>query len=106
MAIGPARMSLMEHLGELRMRLVRVIVCLIAATCVFYLSTGTVVQFLLAPVAEFMPTDGNGDVMLNVLGAFDAFSVRITVALWTAVVATAPITLWQILAFSCRVETT
>ena len=68
MAIGPARMSLMEHLGELRMRLVRVIVCLIAATCVFYLSTGTVVQFLLAPVAEFMPTDGNGDVMLNVLG--------------------------------------
>ena len=99
MAIGPARMSLMEHLGELRMRLVRVIVCLIAATCVFYLSTGTVVQFLLAPVAEFMPTDGNGDVMLNVLGAFDAFSVRITVALWTAVVATAPITLWQILAF-------
>ena len=80
MAIGPARMSLMEHLGELRMRLVRVIVCLIAATCVFYLSTGTVVQFLLAPVAEFMPTDGNGDVMLNVLGAFDAFSVRITVA--------------------------
>ena len=99
MAIGPARMSLMEHLGELRMRLVRVIVCLIAATCVFYLSTGTVVQFLLAPVAEFMPTDGNGDVMLNVLGAFDAFLVRITVALWTAVVATAPITLWQILAF-------
>ena len=64
MAIGPARMSLMEHLGELRMRLVRVIVCLIAATCVFYLSTGTVVLFLLAPVAEFMPTDGNGDVML------------------------------------------
>ena len=99
MAIGPARMSLMEHLGELRMRLVRIIVCLIVATCVFYLSTGTVVQFLLAPVAEFMPTDGNGDVMLNVLGAFDAFSVRITVALWTALIATAPITLWQILAF-------
>ena len=99
MAIGPARMSLMEHLGELRMRLVRIIVCLVVATCVFYLSTGTVVQFLLTPVAEFMPTDGNGDVMLNVLGAFDAFSVRITVALWTAVVATAPITLWQILAF-------
>ena len=43
MAIGPARMSLMEHLGELRMRLVRVIVCLVVATCVFYLSTGTVV---------------------------------------------------------------
>lgn len=99
MAIGPARMSLLEHLGELRMRLVRIIVCLIVATCVFYLSTSTVVQFLLAPVAEYMPTSESGDVMLNVLGAFDAFSVRITVALWTALIATAPITLWQILAF-------
>lgn len=99
MAIGPARMSLMEHLGELRMRLVRIVVCLIVATCVFYLSTNTVVQFLLTPVAEFMPTNEQGDVMLNVLGAFDAFSVRITVALWTALIATAPITLWQILAF-------
>ena len=26
MPIGPARMSLMEHLGELRMRLVRIVV--------------------------------------------------------------------------------
>lgn len=99
MAIGPARMSLMEHLGELRMRLVRIVVCLIVAMCVFYLSTGTVVQFLLAPVAEFMPKGDDGQVALNVLGAFDAFSVRLTVALWTALIATAPITLWQILAF-------
>ncbi len=99
MAIGPARMSHMEHLGELRMRLVRIVVCVVVAMLVFYLSTGTVVQFLLAPVAEFMPKGEDGQVALNVLGAFDAFSVRLTVSLWTALVATAPITLWQILAF-------
>lgn len=99
MPIGPARMSLMEHLGELRMRIVRIIVCLIIAMLVFYLGTDTVVQFLLAPVAEYMPLDEAGQVQLNVFGAFDAFSVRITVALWTALVATAPITLWQVLAF-------
>lgn len=92
-------MSLMEHLGELRMRLARIIVVLLVATLVFYLSTNTVVQFLLQPVAEFMPKDESGDVMLNVLGAFDAFSVRFSVAIWTALVATAPITIWQILAF-------
>ena len=45
-------MSLMEHLGELRMRLVRIVVCLIVATLVFYLGTDTVVQFLLAPVSH------------------------------------------------------
>lgn len=99
MPIGPARMSLMEHLGELRMRLVRIVVCLLVATLVFYLSTNTVVQFLLTPVAEFLPQDESGKAILNVLGAFDAFAVRFTVALWTALVATAPITLWQILAF-------
>lgn len=99
MAIGPARMSLMEHLGELRMRIVRIVVCIIAASCVFYLSTDTVVQLMLAPVSEFLPVDESGKVILYVLGGFDAFAVRITVALWTAVVATAPITLWQILAF-------
>lgn len=99
MAIGPARMSLMEHLGELRMRLVRIVICLVVAMLVFYLSTSTIVQFLLAPVAEFMPKGEDGQVALNVLGAFDAFSVRLQVSLWTALVATAPITLWQILAF-------
>lgn len=99
MAIGPARMSLMEHLGELRMRLVRVLACLLVAMCVFYLATPTIAQFLLAPVADFMPKDDAGNVMLNVFGAFDAFSVRISIALWAAAVACAPVILWQILAF-------
>ena len=88
MPIGPARMSLMEHLGELRMRLVRVIVCLVVAIIVFYLATPTVANFLLLPVADFMPKTEDGTVALNVLGAFDAFSVRMTIALWTSMAST------------------
>ena len=99
MPIGPARMSLMEHLGELRMRLVRIIVCLIIAIVVFYLATPTVANFLLLPVADFMPKAEDGTVALNVLGAFDAFSVRMQIALWTSLVACMPIILWQMLAF-------
>lgn len=99
MPIGPARMSLMDHLGELRMRLVRIVVALLIATLVFYMATPTIAQFLLAPVAEFLPQDGNGNALLNVLGAFDAFAVRFSMSLWTALVATMPIILWQILAF-------
>lgn len=99
MPIGPARMSLMEHLGELRMRLVRVIVCLVVAIIVFYLATPTVANFLLLPVADFMPKTEDGTVALNVLGAFDAFSVRMTIALWTSIVACMPVILWQVLAF-------
>lgn len=99
MPIGPARMSLLDHLGELRMRLVRIVVCLIIAACVFYLATPTITQLLLMPVSEFIPKDANGQAALNVFGAFDAFQVRFTLALWTAAVATAPVILWQLLAF-------
>lgn len=99
MPIGPARMSLLDHLGELRMRLVRIVVCLIIAACVFYLATPIITQLLLMPVSEFIPKDANGQAALNVFGAFDAFQVRFTLALWTAAVATAPVILWQLLAF-------
>jgi sec-independent protein translocase protein TatC len=99
MPIGPARMPLMDHLGELRMRAVRIVVVLIIAVCFFYMSTPTVAQFLLAPVTPYMPTDANGHAIINVFGAFEAFGVRIKIALWVSLVACAPFCLWQILAF-------
>lgn len=99
MPIGPARMSLFDHLGELRMRIVRIVVCLIIAACIFYLATPTIAEFLMQPIAEFMPHDESGQVSLTVFGAFDAFQVRFTLAIWASAVATSPIILWQLLAF-------
>ncbi|MEG0147255.1 MAG: twin-arginine translocase subunit TatC [Raoultibacter sp.] len=99
MPVGPARMPLFDHLGELRMRLVRIVACLAVAVCVVYMATPTVAQFLLQPVWEFMPHDDQGLALLNVFGAFDAFSVRFKISLWTSIVACAPVILWQILAF-------
>lgn len=99
MPIGPARMPLMDHLGELRMRCVRIVVVLLVALCFFYMSTPTIAQFMLAPVAQYMPQDADGNVVMNVFGAFEAFGVRVKIALWTSLVACAPFTLWQLLAF-------
>ncbi len=99
MPIGPARMSLMEHLGELRMRLVRIVVVLLIACIVFYLGTPTIAQLLLMPVSQYLPAGDNGEVLLNVFGAFDAFALRFQIAFWASIVATAPFILWQILAF-------
>lgn len=99
MAIGPARMPLMEHLGELRMRLVRIVVVLIVGCCIFYLAAGTVGQFLLLPIAEFLPQGDNGAVDLQFINALDPFTVKFKIAFWMSVVATSPIILWQILAF-------
>ncbi len=99
MPIGPARMPLMEHLGELRMRLVRIVVVLLVAVCVFYLAAGTMGQFLLLPIADFLPTAEDGTVELSFLNAFDPFTVKFKIAFWMSVVATSPIILWQVLAF-------
>jgi sec-independent protein translocase protein TatC len=74
-------------------------VVLLVALVFFYYATPTLANFLLAPVAQFMPTDSNGEAILNVFGAFEAFGVRLKIALWTALVACSPFVLWQILAF-------
>ena len=99
MPIGPARMPVMEHLGELRMRIVRIVVVLIVAVCVFYLASGTMGQLLLMPIAEFLPQTEDGAAELSFLNAFDPFTVKFKIAFWTSVVATSPIILWQMLAF-------
>ena len=94
MPIGPARMPLMEHLGELRMRLVRIVAVLAIAVVIFYMASATLVSFLIQPIAEFIP-----DGALTTLTPFEGFSVRFKVSLWASVVACSPIILWQILAF-------
>lgn len=99
MPIGPARMPLFDHLSELRMRLVRIVACLVVAVSVFYLASPTITQFLLQPVAEFMPQDANGMPQTFVLGVLDSFSLRFMVSIWAAFVACMPIIVWQILAF-------
>ncbi len=99
MPIGPARMPLLDHLGELRMRCVRIVVCLLIAVCVFYMATPTIAQFMLAPVAEYMPQNADGQPALAVFGAFDAFQVRFNIAIWSSILACMPVIMWQTLAF-------
>ena len=99
MPIGPARMPLMEHLGELRMRLVRIVAVLAVGVCVFYFAAGTTGQFLLLPIADCLPQNADGTVDLQFLNAFDPFTVKFKIAFWMAVVGTSPVILWQLLAF-------
>lgn len=100
MPIGPARMPLFDHLGELRMRLVRIVACLAVAVIVFYMATPTMGQFLLMPIAEFLPVNpANGMASLQAIDPFEAFAVRFQISVWAGIVATSPVILWQLLAF-------
>ena len=92
--------ALFDHLGELRMRLVRIVACLAIAVVVFYMATPIMGQFLLMPIAEFLPVDpASGMASLQAIDPFEAFSVRFEISLFAGLVATSPVILWQILAF-------
>lgn len=99
MPVGPARMPLFDHLGELRMRFVRIVVCLLIAVLVFYLATPTIANFLILPIADIVPMNSDGTPAWIYMGAFDAFGTRFVVAMWAALVACMPVIIWQMLAF-------
>ena len=99
MPIGPARMPLFDHLGELRMRFVRIVVCLLIAVLVFYMATPTIMDMMLMPIADLVPKNADGEVELYFFNAFDAFVVRFIIAAWTSLVACMPVIIWQVLAF-------
>ncbi|MBP5313496.1 MAG: twin-arginine translocase subunit TatC [Eggerthellaceae bacterium] len=98
MPIGPARMPLFDHLGELRMRLVRIVVMLVIAILIFYFAAPSMAQFLVSPIADVMG-DEAGNVDLLFLDPFEGFAVRFKLAFWFSIIATSPVILWQLLAF-------
>ena len=99
MPVGPARMPLFDHLGELRMRLTRIVACLIVAMVVFYLGSLTAAELLMMPVSEYLPKGADGRLELYYLGGLDAFTFRFQVSFWLALITCMPVILWQLLAF-------
>lgn len=92
MPIGPARMPLMDHLGELRRRLVIIVTCVLISVVVLYMIAPQLMEFLTLPVREF-----TGDFIVT--GAFEGFTVKFVVSLFCALVVCSPIIIWEVLAF-------
>ena len=94
MPIGPARMPLFDHLGELRRRLTIVIVSVLIGTVVMYFATPTIVSILKDPIEPFLK--GQNFIVTSSLGGF---SIRFGIAIKVAAVMCTPMIVWQILAF-------
>jgi sec-independent protein translocase protein TatC len=95
MAVGTARMPLFDHIGELRRRLIIIVVALLIAACAMYMITPGLIQFLVAPIRQYMPEDGG----LNVLTPLGGFTIRFKVAMFASAVVTTPVWLWQLMGF-------
>lgn len=79
MPIGPAKMPLMDHFSELRLRIVRILVTLLVAVIVFYAAAPTIGQLLILPISDFLPKDENG-MQLFALTPFESFGTRFKIA--------------------------
>ena len=80
MPIGPARMPLMDHIGELRRRLTIIIASVLIATVVMYFATPVLVDILKDPILPKLP-EGTDFYIFTSLGGFALrFNIAIKVA--------------------------
>lgn len=92
MPIGPARMPLMDHLGELRRRLVIIVVAVLVTVCFMYIIAPQLIEFLKMPIERFIPG-------IYVMNSFEGFALKFKVSLFASVVVCSPLIFWEILAF-------
>jgi len=95
-------MSLVEHLTELRSRMVKSVLAIAVATIVAYVFWEPIFSFLKEPYCA-LPADrrfnGENGCDLAALGVLDQFLVRMKVALMVGIIGSAPVWLYQLWAF-------
>ena len=94
MPIGPARMPIMDHLGELRRRLTIVVVSVFVCALIVYFATPTLIELMIDQIRDAMR---GGD--LYIFTALGGFTIRFKVALFFSVIVCCPIIIWEVMAF-------
>lgn len=95
-----AMMSMVDHLGELRTRLIRSSIVFIVFSAAAFTLFGPISDFLLEPLCS-VPRDllGPNGCRLNAFGVLEPLNVRLKVAALSGMVASLPFWLYQIYAF-------
>ncbi|CAB4889319.1 unannotated protein [freshwater metagenome] len=99
---GPEdRMTLRDHLAELRVRVVRSVLAIALGVCIMLAFYDQVLKFLLGPYRDLCARKPVGfcDGKVYGLGPLDGFSTRISVSLYGGLLLALPVVLWQIWRF-------
>lgn len=88
------RMTIWEHLAELRARLIKVIVAVMVGMVVGWLVYPNVLSVLLGPYREIEP-----DAQLFVTDPLELFTVRLQVSAYIGIALAMPVILWQVWRF-------
>jgi len=95
------RMSLGEHLAELRRRLIISVLAVIAGTIVAFVFHHAILHVLTRPYCDLPPSYRfeSSRCTLVVTGVLDAFTVTLKLSLYVGLVLSSPVWLWQIWKF-------
>jgi sec-independent protein translocase protein TatC len=95
-----SRMTLVEHLTELRDRIIKVVIAVVLGMVVSFVLYPQIFDFLLAPYKE-IADQGNtvGDGKLLILDPLEGFGVRMRLAAYGGIAIAMPVILWQIWQF-------
>lgn len=93
------RMSLAQHLLELRKRLFIAAVGLIVGMVIGFVISGPVIDLLTQPIAQIATTHGDAYTKLNFNTVTSGFDLRMRIAFSIGLLVSAPVWLWQIWAF-------
>jgi sec-independent protein translocase protein TatC len=93
---GPV-MSLVDHLTELRSRIIRVVLAVVVGSAIGFTFAGQIIQFLHAPMVRALPA--GADTRLLNLAPGDAFVIYVRVAVVFGIIVAMPVILYQVWAF-------
>ncbi|MGH9285114.1 MAG: twin-arginine translocase subunit TatC [Acidimicrobiales bacterium] len=91
-----ARMTLFEHLAELRTRLVISVVAVAVGGAVAFATSNLIVDFLIGPYCDLK---GSGDCALVILDPLEGFATRLKIAGFGGLFLASPVVLWQVWRF-------
>lgn len=86
------RMSIIEHLEELRNRLIRAVIAVLVASAVCYLFSDQIIALLKTPAGSYIDR-------FVVFGPMDGFIIKWKVALYGGIVFASPVWAWQSIQF-------
>jgi sec-independent protein translocase protein TatC len=96
------RMSLWEHLAELRKRLIIVVVAVALGSVVAWFFYGNIVDFMLRPYHQFLAAHEAKNIshgQLVISGPLEGFTTRLKVSVYAGIVLASPVIFWELWRF-------
>ena len=93
------RMTLTQHLGELRTRIIRSVLAVIVGIIVMLAFYDQVLRFMRRPYEQLCKDNPKLTCELQFLGPLEGFSTRLSICTYGGIILALPVILWQIWRF-------